>query len=238
MNKYKVDILAFAAHPDDVECAAAGVVINQTQTGGTVAIVDLTKGELGSYGNVELRFKETQKATKIMGVKYRTQLSLKDGNIVNDEASRLLIIEQIRKFQPTIILCNAIRDRHPDHANAGKLVADAAFLSGLRMIKTSIGKKQQKEWRPKAVYHYIQDYFIQPDLVVDITHVFEKKMEAIKAYSSQFVEPKNGNANGISSLISQIESMNKIFGRPINSAFGEGYNVTRYLGIKNIMDII
>ncbi len=234
-----VDILAFGAHPDDVECAAAGVILNTTLSGGKVVIVDLTQGELGSFGSVESRMKEADAASKVLGLFGREHLHLEDGNIENNKDNRLKVIELIRKYKPRIILANAINDRHPDHKKGSDLVSEAAFLAGLKKIVTYNNEgKQQEKWRPEVVYHYIQDYFIQPDIVVDISAVFEKKMLSIKAYESQFVSANDSSASGILALLTQIEGINKIFGRAINVAFAEGFTTERYVGAKNLMDLI
>ncbi len=233
----KVDILAFGAHPDDVECAAAGVLLKHIAFGKTAAIVDVTAGEMGSYGTAESRKIEAEAAAKIIGVQYRVQLNLPDGGIENNEANRLLLIQTIRKYQPEIIVCNAIHDRHPDHANAAKLVADAAFLSGLKKKETFIDGHQQEPWRPQAVYHYIQDYFIEPDFVVDITEQMEQKMEAILAFKSQFVHPEDNSANSILGLLNQIKSMNSIYGRPINAVYAEGFTANRYIGVADLFNL-
>jgi len=238
MNKHKVDLLAFGAHPDDVECAAAGVLLKHIAMGKSVAIVDLSAGEMGSYGTVEERRNEAATATKILGVSYREQLGLTDGGIENNEPGRLKVVEAIRKYQPEIVLCNAIHDRHPDHANAAKLVADACFLSGLKMKKTFDNGAKQKEWRPRAVYHYIQDYFIEPGFVLDITEQMDQKLEAILAFRSQFVHPKQEGASSIVGLINQVKSMNSIYGRPINAVYAEGFTVKRYIGVDNFFQLI
>jgi bacillithiol biosynthesis deacetylase BshB1 len=238
MNPHKIDILAFGAHPDDVECAAAGVLIKHIALGKTAAIVDLTAGEMGSYGTPESRKSEAATSSKILGIQYREQLNLPDGSIENNEESRLKVIQMIRKYQPDIVLCNAIHDRHPDHANAAKLVADACFLSGLKMKKTVDNNEEQNAWRPKAVYHYIQDYYIEPDFVIDISSEMDTKLNAIRAFESQFVTPNSNDANGISGLIDQIKSTNSIFGRPINAKFAEGFTVNRYIGVTDFYKLI
>ena len=238
MHTNKVDILAFGAHPDDVECAAAGVLIKHITLGKSVAIVDLTAGEMGSYGNVEGRKKESDAAAKKMGVHYREQLNLPDGGIENNEEARLLVIALIRKYQPDIILANAFHDLHPDQANAAKLVTDAAFLSGLKKKITTYKDEEQTTWRPKAVYHYIQDYFIEPDFVIDITAQMERKMEAILAFKSQFVDPGDTGANSIVGLLNQIKSMNSIYGRPVNAAYAEGFTASRYIGVNDFYNLI
>lgn len=237
MYTNKVDILAFGAHPDDVECAAAGVLIKHIAIGKIVAIVDVTAGEMGSYGTAESRRIEAEAAAKILGVQHREQLNLPDGGIENNEANRLLLIQIIRKYQPEIIICNAIFDRHPDHANAAKLIADAAFLSGLKKKEIFIDIHQQEPWRPQALYHYIQDYFIEPDFVIDITEQMEQKMEAILAFKSQFVHPEDNSANSILGLLNQIKSMNSIYGRPINAAYAEGFTANRYIGVADLFQL-
>lgn len=233
-----VDILAFGAHPDDVECAAAGVLLKHLEMGKTAAIVDLTAGEMGSYGTVEERSREADAAAAILGIHHREQLNLPDGGIENTDANRLPVIEMIRKYRPSVVLANAIHDRHPDHAGAAKLVSDAAFLSGLKKKRTFYKGVEQEAWRPQVVYHYIQDYMIEPDFVIDITGQMDKKMEAILTFKSQFVEPKEKRAGSILGLIDQIKSMNTIFGRPINAAYAEGFTAGRYIGVDNFYQLI
>lgn len=238
MKNFHVDILAFGAHPDDVECAVGGIILSQTQKGNKAAIVDLTKGELGSSGTVELRALETVEASKILGIAHRENLGLEDGFIDNSRPNKVAVIEMIRKYRPKIVLAPALNDRHPDHASAAKLISEASFLAGLAKIKTETGTKKQSPHRPNAVYHYIQDLFIEPDVVIDISGTFENKMKAIKAYKSQFLQPNNGQPNGANALIRQIEATNSIFGRAINVQFAEGLNVNRYLGTNDIMNLI
>jgi N-acetylglucosamine malate deacetylase 1 len=237
MNDYKVDILAFGAHPDDVECAVGGTILSQIQKGYKVAIVDLTRGELGSSGTVEIRNDETIEASKILGIHHRENLEMEDGFIENSKTSKLKIIEVIRKYQPKIILATALNDRHPDHENASKLITDASFLSGLVKIKTEIDNNKQIPHRPIAVYHYIQDLLIKPDFVIDISHTFDDKMKAIKAYKSQFLQVNNTEPNGANALLKQIEATNSIFGRAINVKFAEGFNSNRYIGTNDIMNL-
>lgn len=234
---YKVDILAFGAHPDDVECAISGTLIKHVALGKTVAIVDLTAGEMGTYGTVEERLKESEDAAKILGITYREQLGFKDGAIENNEVNRLKIIESIRKYQPEIILSNAIVDRHPDHANTAKLINDANFLAGLQKIETYYQGIKQNKWRSELVYNYIQDYFIKPDFVIDITEHMDTKIKSILAYTSQFKNPKNPNPNSITGLIDQIKSTNTIFGRQINTKYAEGFTVNKYIGIQNLFEL-
>ncbi|MBC7650517.1 MAG: bacillithiol biosynthesis deacetylase BshB1, partial [Deinococcales bacterium] len=182
----KVDILAFGVHPDDVELGCSGTIIAAIAEGKTVGIIDLTQGELGTRGTIDTRYKEAAEAAEIMGVSIRENLKMADGFFQNDEAHQRLIIAAIRKYQPEIILCNATEDRHPDHGRSAKLVSDAAFLSGLRKITTNSEGSYQVAWRPKYIFHYIQDRFIQPSFVVDITAYHDKKIAAILAYKTQF----------------------------------------------------
>ena len=229
----KVDILAFGAHPDDVECAVSGTLLKHIALGKTVAIIDLTAGEMGSHGTPVTRLIESQNAAQILGVSFREQLGMKDGSILNNEVNRFLVIKAIRKFQPSIVLANALEDNHPDHGVAAKLVADAAFLSGLKKIETNDNGISQEKWRPDVVYHYIQDQFIEPDFVIDISEYMDKKLESVLAYASQFIVPETVEPNSIIGLLDQIKSMNIIYGRPINSKYAEGFNVNRYIGTES-----
>jgi N-acetylglucosamine malate deacetylase 1 len=237
----KLDILAIGIHPDDVELSCAGTLLKHIATGKTVGVLDLTRGELGTRGTAELRTQEANAAAKILGIACRTQLNFKDGFFENNEAHQRLIIEQIRHHQPEIILCNAISDRHPDHGRAAKLTTDACFYSGLIKIETSYNANKQNAWRPKAVYHYIQDYFIQPNFVVDVTAFVEKKHQAIMAYSSQFYNPNSNEPITPISSKEFIESLNakmSIWGRSIGVPYAEGFTTNRYLGVNNLFDLI
>ena len=236
----KVDILAFAAHPDDIELSASGSLMQQIALGKTVAIVDLTQGELGSRGTIETRYSEATEASKIMGISARNNLKLADGFFEQNEQSLQLIIEQIRHFQPEIVLANAIEDRHPDHGKAAKLVSEACFLAGLTKIETTYQGENQAAHRPKAVYHYIQDHFIKPDFVVDVTPFVERKIEAIKAFKTQFYDP---NSSEPKTPISGEEFFDFIkgrmlqFGRSIGVKYAEGFTVERPIGVKNLVDL-
>ena len=187
----KLDILAFGAHPDDVELGCSGTIAKEISLGKKVGIIDLTRGELGTRGSVAIRNSESEKATQLLGVSVRENLDMRDGFFVNDEAHQLKIIEMIRKYQPEIVLCNAIQDRHIDHGKGSKLVSDACFLSGLRKIETKVNGVLQQAWRPKVVYHYIQWENLHPDFVVNISGFIDIKMESILAYSSQFYDPNS-----------------------------------------------
>ena len=229
--------MAFGAHPDDVECAAGGVLLKHIALGKSVGIVDLTLGELGSFGNAETRKMESLKASEILGVTYREMLGLQDGSIENTEEARMNVIQVIRKCRPEIVLCNALHDKHPDHANAAKLIHDACFLSGLKMKETFFEQTLQEPWRPSNVYHYIQDYFLQPDFVIDISIYIDKKMEAIEAYRSQFVLPNDHNPNASIAFLDHIKNMNSVYGRPINANYAEGFNVSKYLGVTDFYQL-
>jgi bacillithiol biosynthesis deacetylase BshB1 len=236
----KIDILCIGAHPDDIEISCGGTVIKSVQQGKKVAIVDLTQGELGSRGTVETRYAEAEVASKILGISERINLKMADGFFEINQKNLINLIEQIRYFQPEYVLCNSVYDRHPDHGRGGDLVSRACFLSGLKKIKTTFEDVNQKEWRPKAVYRYIQDKYINPDFIVDISGLEEEKLKAIAAYKTQFYDP-----NSIESL-TPISGENFFdflkgrwagFGRSINVEFGEGFNVERPIGIKDINDI-
>lgn len=237
----KIDILAVGIHPDDIELSCSGTIAKHIAMGKTVGILDLTRGELGTRGNAVLRTKEANDSAKILGVSFRTQLNFKDGFFENNEAHQKEIIQQIRKHQPEIVLCNAVSDRHPDHGRSAKLVADACFYSGLIKIETQLENVIQKAWRPKAIYHYIQDQYIHPDFVIDITEFYDVKHKSIMAFSSQFF---NTNSNEPETPISSkefLESLNSkmsLWGRAIGVKYAEGYTVCRYPGVNNLFDLI
>ncbi len=233
----QVDILAIGAHPDDVELSCSGTLIKHIALGKTVGILDLTLGEMGTRGNAEIRTQEAMKAAKIIGEKFRKQLNLGDCFFENNKENQLEIIKVIREHKPQIVLCNAIEDRHPDHGRAAKLVADACYYSGLSKIETA----GQEAWRPKAVYHYIQDNFIHPHFVIDVTAQAEKKREAIMAFSSQFYNPSSKEPQTpISSpeFLETLFSKMSIWGRAIGVRYAEGFTTSRYPGVENIFDLL
>lgn len=238
----KLNLLCFAAHPDDVELACSGTVLKHLELGYKVGIVDLTQGELGTRGSAQLRAVEAANASKILGVSVRDNLGFADGFFVKNRDSLLKVIEKIRQYQPDIILCNAELDRHIDHGKAADLIHEATFLSGLIKIETYHNGASQNAWRPKQVYHYIQDRMSKPDIVVDITPFFEKKKEAILAFGSQFYNPNNTNEpeTPISTLdfMEYVEGRAREFGRLINVTFGEGYTVKRPIGTNNLMNLL
>ena len=237
----KLDILAFGAHPDDVELSCSGVIVKHIKLGKKVGVVDLTQGELGTRGSAELRMKEAAKAAKVMGVLVRDNLKMADSFFLNDKTHQLEIIKKIRQYQPEIILCNAVTDRHPDHGRAAQLVSEACFYSGLIKIDTKQNGKPQKAWRPKVVYHYIQDRYIKPDLLVDVTPFVEKKMEAIKTFASQFYNPHSAEPDSpISSkdFLDFIKNRMTVFGREIGVPYAEGFTVERSIGVDDLFHLI
>jgi N-acetylglucosamine malate deacetylase 1 len=236
----KLDILAFGAHPDDVELGCSGTIAKEVNLGKKVGIIDLTRGELGTRGSVETRNSESAKASEILGVSVRENLDMRDGFFVNDEAHQMKIIQMIRKYQPEIVLCNAIDDRHIDHGKGSKLVSDACFLSGLRQIKTELNGENQEAWRPKVVYHYIQWKNIEPDFVVDISAFMETKMQSVLAYGSQFYDPKsNEPVTPIASknFLDSIKYRAQDFGRLVGVEYAEGFTVERYLAVNSLSDL-
>lgn len=240
MSEY-VDILAFGAHPDDVELSCAGTIMTHIAQGKKVAIVDLTQGELGSRGTIETRYQEAEDASKIMGVSFRHNLQMQDGLFQINEMNKRLIIEQVRRFRPKIVLANAISDRHPDHGRGAQLVAEACFLSGLVKFETEWEGVQQEAWRPKAVYHYIQDEYIKPDFVCDVTSVFDRKMEAIMAYKTQFYNPDSKEPEtpiSSKSFIQFLGSRMSEYGRRIGVEYAEGFTVNRIPGVKDITELL
>lgn len=237
----KLDILAFAAHPDDIELAASGTISRHIKQGKKVGIIDLTRGELGTRGSAELRDIEAKKSAQILGLSVRHNLDLGDGFFEIAENSLLEVIKMIRLYQPEIVLCNAVSDRHPDHGRGGDLVSRACFLSGLIKINTSLEGAHQLPHRPKAVYRYIQDRWIDPDLVIDITDEMEVKMQSIQAFSSQFYDP---NSDEPETPISSKEFMEFVvarstqFGRIIACRYGEGFTVEKAIGVNDLTELL
>lgn len=232
----KIDILAFAAHPDDIELSCSGTIMKQVHLGNKVGIVDFTKGELGTRGTAEIRMEEAKVASEIMGIQVRENLDFRDGFFEVDEKHLLSVIQIIRKFQPDVILANAASDRHPDHKRAGDLVSRANFLSGLRKIET-VG---QNPWRAKVVYRYVQDNYVNPDFIVDISGYEHRKLETIKAFKSQFYDVTSTEpATPISKadFLDFIMARSKEFGRAIHAEYGEGFTVERHIGIENLMQL-
>lgn len=237
----KLDILAFGAHPDDVELGCGGTLAKEIALGRKVGIIDLTRGELGTRGSAEIRDQEAAAAARILGVSIRENLNMRDGFFSNDEVHQLEIIKMIRKYQPKIVLCNAIDDRHIDHGKGSKLVSDACFLSGLMKIETEYEGKQQSAWRPKVVYHYMQWKNLVPDFVVDISGYNDKRVEAILAYSSQFYNPNSNEPETLIATKNFLESLNyraQDLGRLIGTDYAEGFTAERYLGVNSLEDLV
>lgn len=237
-----VDILAFGAHPDDVELGCGGTLAKEIQSGSSVVIVDLTRGELGSRGSAPLRMKEAEAAAQVLGVAQRFNLALADGFFQNDRDSQMKVIQYLRKFQPKWVLCNAKDDRHIDHPKGSNLVSDACFLSGLVKIETvdPDSGEAQLPWRPQAVYHFIQWKNSVPDFVVDISGFLDKKIEAIQCYPSQFYDPDNtGPETPISSknFFDSVRYRAQDLGRLVGCDAAEGYTVERLLAVNHLGDL-
>jgi bacillithiol biosynthesis deacetylase BshB1 len=230
----KLDILVMAAHPDDAELSCSGTILKHIAAGKKVGIVDFTRGELGTRGTPEIRLQESADATKILGLHARENLGIRDGFFRNDEETQLKLIEIIRKYQPDIVLANALVDRHPDHSKGAQLAIDACFLSGLRQIKTG----DLSAWRPAQVYHYIQDRYIEPDFVVDISAHWDQKEAAIRAFKSQFFDPSSKEpASYISSpdFLNFIQARAMEMGHKIGVKYGEGFQSQKTLEVKSLI---
>ncbi len=237
----QVDILAFGAHPDDVELGCAGTIAKEISLGRKVGIIDLTEGELGTRGSVEIRYKEAAKASEILGISVRENLKMRDGFFKNDEEHQMQVIRMIRKYRPKIVLCNAVDDRHIDHGKGAKLVSDACFLSGLKQIETVLDGEKQEAWRPNVVYHYIQWKDLKPDFVVDITGFMDKKVQAIMAYDSQFYNPNSDEMVtpiATKNFLDSIKYRSQDLGRLIGTDFAEGFTVERYVAVNSLEDLI
>jgi bacillithiol biosynthesis deacetylase BshB1 len=240
MADLKLDIIAFAAHPDDVELSCAGTLMKHISQGKKVGVIDLTQGELGTRGTVQTRLEEAKAASEVMGISVRDNLKMADGFFEVNEENKRRIIEQVRKYRPEIVLCNATSDRHPDHGRAGRLVSEACFLAGLVKVQTEVNGQIQQAFRPKAVYHYIQDVYLKPDFVVDVTEFVERKIEAIKAYKTQFYDPaSNEPQTPISGkeFFDFVKGRMMQFGRPIGVEFAEGFIVEREPGVNDLFDL-
>jgi bacillithiol biosynthesis deacetylase BshB1 len=241
MSYPKLDILVLAAHPDDAELACSGTVAKHIAAGYSVGIVDFTQGEMGTRGTPELRLQEAEKAAKVLGLAVRENLGLKDIYFKDDEGHQLEVIKAIRKYKPEIVLANAVTDRHPDHGKASSLASHACFMSGLRKIITHVDGLEQDPWRPKFVYHYIQNNYIKPDFVVDVTDFWDKKVESIMAFRSQFYDPKSVEpASFISSpeFLEFIDARGKEMGHSIMVKYGEGFTVERMIGVSDLFDLV
>lgn len=237
----KLHILAIAAHPDDIELSCAGTLIKHAQMGQAVGIVDLTQGELGTRGTPEIRLQEAADAAKVMGMVVRENAGMEDGFFVNDRANQLMLVKYIRRYRPEIVIANALDDRHPDHGKGGRLIADACFLAGLRKIETEWDGEPQLAWRPKRVYHFMQDRMHEPTFIVDISDTFEKKMDAIKCYKSQFHDPSSNEPItyiATEGFLNNIKYRDSLIGKRIGVAYGEAFVCENIPGIDNLDQLL
>jgi bacillithiol biosynthesis deacetylase BshB1 len=240
----KLDILAIGVHPDDVELGCSGTLINEIKRGKIAGIVDLTQGELSTRGTVETRYIESANAAKIIGAAVRENLKMRDGFFRNDEVHQMQVIETIRKYQPEIVIGNILSDRHPDHGRAGHLISNACFLSGLAKIETKdkSGKSQEK-WRPKYYLQYMQDWYHEPDLLIDISDAFEQRMKAIEAYTTQFHTATNGSEGpqtyiSTPDFLDSVVARARMLGKRIGVKYAEGFITEKKIGIKNLDALI
>jgi bacillithiol biosynthesis deacetylase BshB1 len=237
----KLDILVLAVHPDDAELGCSGTVLKHIAEGKKVGIVDFTRGELGTRGTAETRDQEAADSAKILGLHARENLKFRDGFFKNDEVHQMEIIRMIRKYQPEIILANALHDRHPDHGRAGDLANDACFLSGLTKISTQLDGKEQKPWRPGLMLQYIQDSYIRPDIIIDITPYIETKIASIKAFRTQFFNPdEDGPETYISSpdFFESVIGRAREFGKSIGTTYAEGFTSRKLLGVDSLFNLL
>ena len=237
----KVDVLAIGVHPDDVELGCGGTILKHLHQGYKVGILDLTRGELGTRGTAQTRDSEATNAAKILGVAFRDNLGFADGFFTNDREHQLKLIQAIRKYQPSIVITNAERDRHPDHGRASQLTEDACFLSGLAKIETKDGGPNQAAWRPKAIYHYVQAHFMDPDVVVDISGFMERKMEAVLAFNTQFYDPESKEPETFISspeFLKLVESRAIELGKSIGVNYGEGFTKRSRVGTSDLLSLL
>ena len=245
-NIQNVDILAIGVHPDDVELACSGTLLHHLSLGYTVGILDLSCGELGTRGNAALRLEESHAAAALMGASFRHNLGLADGFFEHNRASIEQIVTVLRAARPTIVLANAISDRHPDHGRAARLVADACFFSGLLKLPTRDAAGQSQErWRPRAVYHYIQDHYLTPDVCVDISDYIDRKIELVTTFGSQFYNPHDPRFQAEAespisgkAFLDFVRAKAAAYGGAAGFAFAEGYTVARTPGVKDLFDLL
>lgn len=236
----KLDILVLAVHPDDAELGCSGTILKHIALGKKVGIIDFTRGELGTRGTADIRDEEAADSAKIMGLHARENLRFRDGFFENNEAHQLEVVKMIRKYQPEIVLTNAMHDRHPDHGRAGDLANDACFLSGLSKISTQLDNEEQQAWRPRLVLQYIQDRYIAPDIIIDITPYFETKIAAIKAFKTQFFNPELDEPDTYISSPEFFESVigrAREFGKVVGATYGEGFTSRKLLGVDNLFNL-
>jgi len=236
----KLDLLIFAAHPDDAELGCSGTILRAIAAGKKVGIVDLTRGELGTRGTAETRDAETVASNRILGLHVRENLEMRDGFFRNDEEHQIKIIQMIRKYTPEIVFSNAMHDRHPDHGRASDLVNDALFLAGLPKIRTEIAGIQQDAFRPRLLFQYLQDRYIEPDIIVDVTEFWDKKMECILAFKTQFFNPDSEEKEtyiSTPSFLKVVEARSRELGKAIGAEHAEGFTSRKLLGIDNLFDL-
>lgn len=241
MVSNKLDILAIGVHPDDVELSCMGTLLSHQAKGYKVGILDLTRGEMGTNGDAFIRLEEVQASNEISGIAVRDNLGMRDGFFEHNERNLRLIISKIRAYQPEIVLANAVSDRHPDHGRAAKLTADACYYSGLSRIQTQLNQTDQVHWRPKSVYHYVQDYNLVPDLVVDVSDFVEQKVKTIQAFKTQFYTGEDGNTTtpiSSKSFLDFILAKMRTFGRHIGVEYAEGFNVNRTIGTSDLFHLL
>ena len=238
----KLDVLAIGSHPDDVELGCSGTLIKEIKRGKKVGIIDLTQGEMGTRGTIETRFQEATDAGKIIGVSIRENLKMRDGFFQNNEEHQLKLVPIIRKYKPEIVIGNILEDRHPDHGRGGWLIYDSCFLSGLRQVKTKDENgNEQEKWRPKMLLHYIQDRFYEPNIIIDVTDVWEQRLQSVKAYKTQFFNPDlNEPQSYISNpdFLDSITSRARLLGKRIGVKYAEGFISKKSIGIQNLDSLV
>lgn len=237
----KLDILAIAAHPDDIELCCAGTLLKHIDAGYKVGLIDLTQGELGTRGNATLRLEEAENAAQKMGALVRENLGMPDGFFDHSIHNKRKIVEVIRAYQPEIVLTNAVEDRHPDHGRGSKLISDSCFLAGLSKFQTVKQGAVQDRWRPKTVYHFIQDRYIKPDFVIDISAYMERKMELVMTFRSQFFDPNSPEPKSPISgkdFLDFLHARAREYGRALGVEYAEGFTVERTAGVENLFDLV
>ncbi len=238
----KLDVLAIVAHPDDAELGCSGTLMQEKKQGKRIGIADMTAGELGTRGTSETRSQEAEDAGAVMQLDVRVNLGLPDGFFENSRPHQLEVIRVIRRLRPSIIITNAPSDRHPDHGRAASLVRNAAWLSGLRKIETSWEDAVQDPWRPTQVFHMIQDRYLEPDFLYDITGVMEQKVRAIRAFKTQFdvtgsdAEPATYISNP--AFLESVIERAKMFGKMIGVGYAEGYKTDKIPGITSFDSLV
>lgn len=236
----KLDVLAFGAHPDDVELGAGGILAVHRAAGKKVGIIDLTRGELGTRGTPEIRDQESKEAARILGCVIRENLAFPDGIIPTNHEAQIKVAEVLRKYQPEVVLMNAPTDRHPDHGRASQLVEEACFLSGLHKLSVAEEFKDFQPWRPKQMYKYLQFYNLEPNLIVDISSGFEVKMASILAHKSQFYDPQSAEPDTViasKGFLDSVSARAMDWGRVIGVKYAEPLISVRHVGVENLLDL-